>query len=56
MGKQTRIIAQKAKVKQQQNVKKPKAVKTNLKRVRDWRGEETELLERLDLVERTSER
>jgi len=34
MGKQNRIIAQKTKVKQQQNTKQPKAVKTNLKRVR----------------------
>jgi hypothetical protein len=34
MGKQSRIIAQKAKTKQQQTYKKPKAVKTNLKRVR----------------------
>lgn len=34
MGKQNRVIAQKTKVKQQQSVKKPKAVKTNLKRVR----------------------
>jgi hypothetical protein len=35
MGKQNRVIAQKAKVKQQQDYKKPKAVKTNLKRVRE---------------------
>jgi hypothetical protein len=34
MGKQNRIIAQKTKAKQQQSNKKPKAVKTNLKRVR----------------------
>jgi hypothetical protein len=34
MGKQKRIIAQKTKTKQQQDYKKPKAVKTNLKRVR----------------------
>lgn len=34
MGKQSRIIAQKSKSKQHQSVKKAKAVKTNLKRVR----------------------
>lgn len=34
MGKQNRVIAQKTKSKQQQHTKKPKAVKTNLKRVR----------------------
>jgi len=34
MGKQNRAIAQKTKVKQQKNDKKPKVVKTNLKRVR----------------------
>lgn len=34
MGKQNRAIAQKSKTKQQQSVKKPKPVKTNLKRVR----------------------
>ncbi|UJR38370.1 hypothetical protein I4U23_031040 [Adineta vaga] len=35
MGKQNRAIAQKAKVKQQQQNKKPKAVKTNLKRLNE---------------------
>ena len=34
MGKQNRIIAQRTKIKQQQHTKKPKVVKTNLKRVR----------------------
>jgi hypothetical protein len=38
MGKQTRVIAYNAKDKQTQQTKKPKAVKTNLKRVRRLRN------------------
>lgn len=39
MGKQRRSIAQKVKVKQQQQIQKAKAVKTNLKRVRSNAGQ-----------------
>ena len=52
MGKQNRAIAQKTKVKQQQQNKKPKAVKTNLKRVRGADFLEENAVFRVQLNER----
>ncbi|CAF4638972.1 unnamed protein product [Rotaria sp. Silwood1] len=47
MGKQNRVIAQKAKVKQQQHNKKPKAVKTNLKRLNEQVRKKVEQVDKL---------
>ncbi|CAF3919953.1 unnamed protein product, partial [Rotaria sp. Silwood2] len=47
MGKQNRAIAQKAKVKQQQDNKKPKAVKTNLKRLNEKVRNKVEQVDKL---------
>ncbi|CAF2242380.1 unnamed protein product [Rotaria magnacalcarata] len=47
MGKQSRVIAQKAKDKQQQHHKKPKAVKTNLKRLNERVQDKVEKLDKL---------
>ncbi|CAF3826116.1 unnamed protein product [Rotaria sordida] len=47
MGKQNRAIAQKAKVKQQQNNKKPKPVKTNLKRLNERVRNKVEQVDKL---------